>query len=413
MQDMQHRKHLFIALSRKGWGETSVGVAVARQVKEEGSEASVMVHSSGVPSLIGTSLNFQEVPDHVVPLFWLLLDERLCEERFDSIILCDYLTTDYTLRHYGMQPEQLLMYDVPLLVLDTWEYDVTGSTIDIYGVNQWQMGNWIEKIKHRLVPAPVGRLTAPGAYCGIPSQNTMLPTRVRRHIRQNLGLTDKDRAVLFCTAAWQHNIKHFDGERISLLAPQLLWSYLTQVDPSIRLIHVGPAALALENTDHRYLWMPCVTPSDFDRLLGSVDLFLSFNISATTIARAIASGVPIIAVQNSYQGNTLAEVEAQMGMCASQNLAAWIRAAVPLYPFRLWPLGHWHFLKPLLQYNAYAEALMVIELLDDVHFVETCRGILLNSVTRQQTITRQDTYASQARQLPTAAQLIRCYLEQG
>jgi hypothetical protein len=97
------------------------------------------------------------------------------------------------------------------------------------------------------------------------------------------------------------------------LVPQLLYSYLTQVDSSVKLIHVGPAALQLAAADGRYLWMPSLSPDNFDRLLGSVDLFLSANISATTIGRAIASGVPVLVVENSCTATTTAEVRVALG----------------------------------------------------------------------------------------------------
>ena len=119
--------------------------------------------------------------------------------------------------------------------------------------------------------------------------------------------------MLMCTAGWQHNIINPDGRRLMELVPQLLYSYLTQVDSSVKLIHVGPAALQLAAADGRYLWMPSLSPDNFDRLLGSVDLFLSANISATTIGRAIASGVPVLVVENSCTATTTAEVRVALG----------------------------------------------------------------------------------------------------
>jgi hypothetical protein len=407
---MHGRKHLFIALSRKGWGETSLGVEVARQVREAGGEVAFMAHSGGIPALAGTGFAVQEIPDHMVPLFEMLLDARLAEQRFDSMILCDYMTTNYTLSQSGADPTRLLGYDLPIIALDTWEYALTGTTIDTFGANQWHTGTWIEQLEHRIIPAPIGRLTAPGAYCGLPPQ-LELPRSVRRHIRNNLGLQNSDRAVLFCTAGWQHNIKDPDGERLSKAVPRLLWNYLGTIDQAIRLIHVGPSELSLSETGDRYLWMPSVSPRDFDRLLGSVDLFLSANISATTIGRAIVSGVPTVVVRNSHYAKTPAEAESAAGGEISSDLTEWLRTTVPLYPFSLWPLGHWHFLKPLLDANPYSDSLNVVELLDEVAFVETCRRLLFEGTAREEATARQTEYVAQVRKLPGAVQMIDACLQ--
>jgi hypothetical protein len=406
---MHAGKHLLIALSRKGWGETSLGAEVARQLRDAGGDVTFMAHSSGLPALAGSGFEVQEVLDHMVPLFDLLLETRLTEGHFDSIILSDYLTTDYTLRLYGVEPERLLRHDVPIIALDTWEYPVTGATIDIFGLGAWRTGTWIEKVKHRLVPSPMGHLNAQGAYCGLP-QRAALPTSVRRHIRQNLGLSDAQRAVLFCTAGWQHHVKDPQGQRIAEALPELLWAYLSQVDSAVHLIHVGPEPISVPLAGERYLWMPSLAPESFERLLGSVDLMVSANISASTIGRAIASGLPTIVTQNSFHAETVDEVESAVRGPMSRTLREWLEAVVPLHPFSLWPLGHWQFLKPLLCDNPYRQAIDVVELLHETVFVETCRRLLYDSASRAAMAHRQNTYADQVRKLPTAAQLIESYL---
>jgi hypothetical protein len=233
---------------------------------------------------------------------------------------------------------------------------------------------------------------------------------VRHRVRENLGLAEGDSAVLFCTAGWQHGMKNPDGRRHARAVAELLWSYLAEVGPSVRLVHVGPAALPLESAGDRYLWVPSLTPLHFDHLLGGVDLFLSANISATTIGRAIAMGVPVVVVQNSYRADTAEEVERSMGANLSSRLKRWLKKALPLYPFSMWPLGYREFLKPLLQGNPYVDAMDVQELLDESGFIEACRLRLFDKTGRGEAIARQDAYATHVRKLPSAAQLIDTYL---
>jgi hypothetical protein len=156
--------------------------------------------------------------------------------------------------------------------------------------------------------------------------------------------------------------------------------------------------------------MPQVSPDDFDRLLSSIDLFLSANITATTLGRAVAAGVPIMVVQNSCGGQTAVEVEAMAGSTLSASLRSWLEKVAPLYPFSVWPLGYAQFLKPLLRDNPFHEALNIFELLDEQGLVEACWQLLFDTAVRAKAIARQRGYEAQVHRLPTATQLIEGYL---
>ena len=404
------RKHLFVALSRSGWGETSLGVEVARQVCNAGDTVSFIAHSGSVPALSGTGYEVREVSEETGPLINLLFEDCLAHDNFASIILSDFLTTNYTLQAFGVDPTFLLRCQMPVITLDTWQYDLTGSVVDVVGVAQWQIGTWIEQVPRRLVPVPIGQPTASGAYRNLPSP-LKITADMRHHIRRNLGVKDGEWAVLFCTAIWQQGLKHPNSLRSIAALPQLLWHYLREVDSAVRLIHVGPAALPIDPADERYLWMPAVAPDDFDRLLGSVDLVLSANIAATTIGRAIAVGVPVLVVQNSYAVATVEEAEAKAGPAVSPAVRKWLEQALPLYPFNMWPLGFREFLKPLLRDNPYCSAIDVVELMDEAGFVGTCRRLLFDAGARAAVRERQAAYVARVKQLPTAAQLIDNYLQ--
>jgi len=404
---MSGRKHLFLALSRKGWGETTLGLEVARQLRAAGDEVVFLAHSGGLGALAGAGFEVEEVPDYAIPLLGPLLENYLASRRLASLTLCDFLTTNYTMTRAGLKAEALLEYDLPLLAIDTWDYDVTGPTVDVYGSEQWDIGSWIERVGYRLVPVPLGRCHCHRGYRSLPDVQPQ-PSRVRRHIRSNLGLTESDHAVLVCTANWQHDNAGRNGLIAASSVPTLLWEYLKQVGPSVKLIHVGPARLPIVECD-RYLWMPSMTPANFTRLLGSVDLYLTFNLAATTTAAALVLGLPVLAVQNSlYADDTLAVRAAFGGL--SELLQSWLRATGPLHPFSVWPLGFRKFLSPLLQKTSYSSALSMAELLDEDAVTTTMRLLLLDAPARDAAVERQLSYVASVHRLPTAADLIDRYL---
>ena len=411
----QRRKHLFVALSRSGWGETSLGVQVARQVIDAGDSVSFIAHTKSMPALAEACCEIAEVSDATVRYIGLLFESSLLSRKFSSIVLCDFLTTNYTLNYFGLDPARIFKFDVPMITLDTWDYNTTGAKIDVAGDGKWEIGSWIEQMPRRLVPVPIGRPVTPGAYCSLPSP-LKIARHTRRHIRKNLGVNDTERAVLFCTAAWQHvqnkpTPNRLHAGRFEAAVPHLLASYLAQLEPGVRLIHVGPQALPIEMQDGRYLWMPPLTPNDFDRVLNSVDMVLSVNVSATTIGRAIVAGVPVLIVKNSYAATTVEELEAVSESPISPSVRTWLEKALPIFPFSMWPLGFWHFLKPLLEDNPYSSVTDIVELTDESAFLEAARRLLFDTAKRDQAIQRQASYVNLVKQLPTAAQLIDGYLQ--
>lgn len=405
---MSGRKHLFVALSRKGWGETSLGLEAARQVRDRGDNVAFVAHSGSVPALSGSGFDVEEVPDHALPFIPLLLEELVASEHAASVVLCDFLTTNYTLTRAGVDPMRLLDLDVPCIVMDTWQYALTGSTVDVYGADRWDIGTWIERVDRRLVPVPIGQPDAPGAYRSLPAAAPIAKS-VRRHIRMNLGLADAHRAVLLCTAGWQHETPGADGQTIGRAVPELLWTYLATLDPSVRLVHVGPVALPLADAGERYLWMPSMQPEHFIRLLNSVDLVLSVNLSATTIGAALAAGVPVLVVRNSRAIQTADAMNGDF----TPRVRTWLSGALPLYPFAVWPLGFSRFLAPLLERNPYMSAVETVDLLDDDRFAEAGRALLFDAGRRQDALARQADYVSAVRALPSAADRIASYLQQG
>jgi hypothetical protein len=409
---MATRKHVFLALDAAAWGRVALAVDIARELIGNGDEAVFIVHSSAVPILRPSRLPYDELGDHLGLLTQLCVETFVQHEAPQSIILCDFHSCSRYLKLKGIDPGFITELGIPVIAMDIWNCIEAGPDMDLSGGGTAPRDRWNDKLSGRLVPVPIGGPESDGAYCSLPPP-IALAESVREHIRQNLGLADEDHAVLFCTAGWQHTMMEPHGRRLAQAVPQLLWNYLHQADPKARLIHVGPAPLTLEGTPERYQWMPSLSPENFDRLLASVDLLLTANISATTIGRAMMAGLPVLAVENSFRAQNTVESEQKLGECGkalTPPLRQWVENTVPLYPFRLWPLGYWEFLGPLMSGNPYCSALDTVELLDEAGFVHRCRSLLLDPQVRQDARSRQAAYVAQVRRLPPAAGLIDGYL---
>jgi hypothetical protein len=399
---------LFLMLDAAAWGRAALGLDILRELRSEGDDVAVVASCGTMPLFRGCPFDVVELGDHLGPLSQLVVDDAIETCAPDAILLCDFHSCNRYFELLGIDPRFVLRHRRPVIGMDIWNCHETDSEMDHLGDVSVRRADWVEELTGRLVPAPIGRLSAAAAYCSLPYP-APIPRSVRRHVRANLSLRDEDRAVLFCTAGWQHDIKNPDGRRLLTALPELLWSHLAKLDPSVRLVHVGPQSIGID--DSRYVWLPSLSPENFDRLLGSVDLFLSANISATTVSRAVTAGLPVLVVQNSLTAHKADEAEASHGRSLSPTVRAWLERTLPIYPFRLWPLGYWRFLEPVFRDNPYYAALDVVELIDEPGFLAAGRRLLFDRNGRDAAIRCQANYVATARKLPTATRLIETYLQ--
>ncbi len=406
------KKHLFLALAKAGWGETILGLRIASELHAAGDVVHFMAHSSVGSLLHDVPFSVHEVPDHIGPLTKLYIEELLSSQAISSLILSDFCTTDLFFRLMGMSGEFLCDYGVPVIAMDIWDSQESGNEIDLFLEEVLPVPTWIARTALRLLPSPIVRPSnRRGVYSCLPAATTV-PNRVREHIRADIGLTPADRAILFSTARWQqaaYTNEH--ALRLAAKLPLLLSHFVRRLGASTHLIHVGPAQYPLrEVLGHRYHWIPSLPARQFDLLVGSMDLLVSANISATSIGKAITSGVPAVVLQNSIKAASLEETVASMPRRPSPDLVQWLREALPVYPFSLWPLGYRKYLEPVLADNPYTSCVQVCEILDEEHVLETCTGVLFDKALKSACVTRQAEYVERVNRLPKASDIVHDYL---
>lgn len=409
---MKTDKFLFLALTRAGWGETALGLRVAEELEAQGASISFLAHKSNSLLMSTTPFAREFISDEAGKLLRLYVDSLVQSERPSAIILSDMATTQRFCSQASVDSTFLAQYGVPLISIDTWEQALTRASMDLFLSEPQELDLRLASLSKPLLPVPVLQSTPRrGAYSCMPGP-VRIPRRVRTHLRENLGIGDSERIVLLCTAAWQHmRYRSRDGNRMAASLPLLLAEYVSRLGPSVHLVHVGPAAYPLqERLGGRYHWLPPLQTMHFEELLGSSDLLLSANISAGTNLKAISSGVPTVVVHNSHEARDLGELEPHLGTSPSEALRHWLVENLPIYRFRLWPLGWFDFLAPVLKDNPYLETVEAVELIDERGFVETCERLLFDTTARQRMQERQAAYVSAVGGLPRAAEVVRQYL---
>jgi hypothetical protein len=411
MAEIRHR-HLILSLGRKGLGEAGLGLRLATELREAGDEVFFLTHDSN-KKLFEGAFRHETVSSAASPLLQLYIQSCSSGFKPSSIILADYYITTLFFVLTGLEPEILTSLGIPIFAIDTWDSSKTPAEIDVLINDSRHLTLWPGKVRS-ICPVPfLAPQETSAAYGSLPN-SINVPRKVRRHIRHTLGMNDNSRAVMFCTAEWQHPNYESQGDvarRFAGSVPELVAEYISRLGSDVHLIHVGPKAYKLTQLEDRYHWLPPLPPVEFDPLVASMDLLVSANISATTISKAMVFGVPTLALRNSISAASRAEAEAAMRKPATPTMGAWLEKATPIFPFWMWPLGYFQFLEPVLRKNPYISAVEVAELLDEEAVENSMTTLLYNKEKRDSHKHRQAAYVNAVRMLPTGPQLIHAALQ--
>jgi hypothetical protein len=399
-------KHIFLALSPKGYGETILGMRLANKLVENGDSCSFLIHESSAPLFTDPKFEYIKINERTLPLIGLLIQSQVKKSRADSIILSDYFTTALTFERAGINPQIVQQFDCPVGAIDTWDIKQTGTIMDFVGNQNRQFKDWTYLIDYLLTPVPIAKADSNANYYSCLPEPIVIPKKVNRHIRRDLGISEHDKIVLFCSAEWQHApFKTEESNQLRDRFPNLLSSYFQQLGSQVILVHVGPAPLDLA-IKHHYRWIPPLSPQQFDLLLASTDLLLTANVSSTTISKALVSGIPVVNLVNSFKAAEFVDTTSAHAKNLSPEFTNWVKEPIALHPFFMWPIGYHSFLNPLLENNPYTNAVQMLEITSVETVIKTIQCLLMENDYKQKVLEKQFSYVKEVESLPCAAELL-------
>jgi len=411
----KRRLHLILAMHRTSWGRTVMAIKIGDDLRRNGYDIHFVIHRAASVLFESSGLEVDVVDDHLGGLLQLYVDHIIEATNPCSIILCDFFSNANYLLRRGIHPSFLWDHGIPVIALDTWDFSKTGSTIDVGRGKSEELAlngrsdvmDLFGRLHGRLVPAPLSPCNRNSTVFNCLPDVTPASKQQLEVSRNKIRASGRQKHILFCTAKWQQaNYRDPDSARLADALPRLLVRYVKSLGSDVQLIHVGPSRLEmLGELEGRYRWIGQMASNEFDLLLASVDLLLSANISATVLSKAFLVGTPSIVIQNSVDAATVDDVVHQINFLMP-DIESWLKATLPLFPFRLWPLGYYRFLEPLLRNNPFCDACPTVELLDEKNFTRVCGDLLFNEDSRQSHIDCQQEYVTEVRALPSAARLI-------
>ncbi len=381
-----------------------MGMAIAKEMREAGEDAFFLVNENLAPLLASGRVRGETLQESIGPLLEVLIQDIIDQEKPSSIVLADHLVCSDAFQRMGLSLDFLGRFGLPVIAIDTWNHSETGMTIDLAGRNRWILPPWSPAVTHSIVPVPFNKSNTKNA-CSFMPKVAEIPRRIREHVRRDLGLYGEDRLAILCTSEWQSNPQ---GDRLTKRAVtsvlRLLAEYFQLLGSRFHLLHFAPRRFdELELIGNRYHWLPTFPPmiaEQFQSVIGSGDMVLSLNYSATTNNLAMALGVPVVLVKNSCEAASADDVVAWLGSPLSKSLRQWVRTALPISRFRMWPLGFYSFLTPTFSGNDLQDVYVETELLREEDFISTCEDAISSKSWREGFAHRRKRYLANLAELP-------------
>jgi hypothetical protein len=382
---------LFFALSTAGYGETVIGLSLAEQLQPLGVQSQFVISPVSEQVLRRSGFPSTTIEPRMGRLARLLIDEAVSEFRPDAIVLADYYTFSGVFEHrFGLRPWFIEEYQLPILPIDIWEWENTPFAVDMFEEDR-PVDKKILEMDAFLRPVPLAHpeLSGRGYPFRLWEGSERVSRRTKEHLGTTFGLRPQDRLLLLTVAPWQQlpedRYLSSMGTHVLRGVPRLLAHYLRQLPETTHFLLVGdpPPELAALPAERTHALPPC-SPARFSTLLGASDLVLSLNVGATTLARAVLSDIPAIALTNSLavpDAESIGPAGARLGGL-TDTARDWLAGMVPLHQMRMWPLGFYSFLEPLLAANPYTRAFADLELLDEPAVVAGIERALYDSETR-------------------------------
>lgn len=402
------RRHLFLAATSSALGELNLARDVARALLAQGDEAVFLAPRAVAFLFEGTAVRHVAVDD-MLPRLPQLLPAVLQREKADSLVLVDLTSVFLSLETvWATEPDFLLGLPLPVVALDVWDLPETDMRWD-FGSEATPINPRALEIKRRMVPVPFAQPRADGVhYAALPVTERPGPA-LRNELRQGMGLGEQDRLVLLLSSRWQLPEGQFwkHHQRLARHVPTLALEAVAALGPRAHVAHVGPQPFAgAELLGERYHFIAQLKPERFQALMGSADLLLTFNTSATSTLSALDMGLPVLLAVNSRAGRTVDDVVAGLPSPPAEPVRRWLENVAPLYPFRVWPLGLHGLLTPVLKGNPFQTAVRTVEVLDWEGLIAAGAALLFEGPQRETALRGQASYCELVRSLPGPADVL-------
>lgn len=403
---------LFIVTSFWAYGEVSIACEFAARVKTANFEPFFLIPTSHEKIMKRYGFRYTTLFPRVGKVNRIIM--RDLEERYHPslVILADFLNYNFCENHYGLTYDDLAVFSGCLGTFDDFDWVLTGKKMDTYGFKAQKFGEIdIRKYGFGLCPCPIvdPRRQQENTYCYPLLAKLLSYERKKTEIwKRKLGLPAQKPLVLFTSATWQEIYKQYPEVVSFVEAANEVFVYcLEELARNYLVVYIGPEGYFTTRKSEYLIHLQQLPPEVFEEYLLATDVFLSRNITSTTLAKVVLSGIPAVNMKNSVffkreafdwqclpfkPVDLVAEKLSQLDLC---------------YPYRMFPVGWYNFLSPVVKENPYLKTMKQVEQFDVAGLLNTVHDLIENEDTLHSLAEHRGRYLKMLDELPPVGEIIR------
>jgi len=362
---------VFIVTSFWAYGELLIALEFAKRAPVTKYRVHFFIPSSHEKILKDYNFEYTVLIPHSRKINRLLFSDFEQRRKPAFIILSDFLNYHFCENHYGLLHEDLELFSGKLGAFDNFDWEHSGRFMDTYGFKAKNMdGIDLSLYGFRLIPSPIvsPRQTGDSSKYYYSLIDTPLEyTEKERLLKRNkLKLNSGKKIILTTSATWQETHKAYPEITNFVKSSNAAFkTIIRKLSENYLIICIGPESFFTpREINQNYVLLGQQTPEVFNEYLQASDLFLSRNLTSTTQARAVVSGIPTVLLANSYFFNNDTRKNEIIKSINDPDSREVMEPLNLSYPFLMFPVGWYKFLKPHISSNPYSSAYRRLEIFE-------------------------------------------------
>jgi hypothetical protein len=413
------RTVLFIVTSFWAFGELAIALEFAERMAGTGFRPLFLIPPTHRTQVAATGVEYQVMIPGAGKINRIQLADIQHTRQPALVVLADFLNYDFCERHYGLRRADLAVFDCPIGTFDDFSWGRPGAWLDTYGFQaKYQSDITLDGLSFRLRPCPLNNPTLHNPVEEITEAQVYpypmledvsdVPDAERAAVRSELGLTEDRPVVLVTGANWQR--MHEAYPRVTafvnachLMLERVLSALLEHAD----VLAVGPQLVFGNQVPAGFHPLGPVAPERFRRLIQAVDLHISNNIVSVSLHRLALRGIPSVAMINSlHKRSGRLRWELDQPPALTEFAQAVVDDVDYLYPYRMFPVGWYQFLRSLLAGNPFSDVITQVETFDEEAALAAILPLLAAGPQRERLAVAREQYLEALRKLPEVGSIL-------
>lgn len=361
----------FIVTSYWAFGELLIAQYFARQVAASGYEPYFIIPPTHEKVLKESGYKYTVLFPKMAKINRILLKDFQHRYRPKLVILSDFINYHFCEKHYGLTQDDLEIFEGRVGTFDNFHWKLEEREMDTYGFRAKEVSNVdIDSYGFRLLPCPIVNPSddcrEKGEYYYPLNDNYLdydRPSKMK--LRTQLSLPQDKPIGLVTSAAWQSTYRQYPHVKSFVRkSSDAFMDILRSTFKNGVIVFVGKKPPLESQNGTQVIHFDRLNPFEFEKYAMASDIYISKNISSTTLARFSLSGLPTAVLINSKP-----DVD---GLSEGEH-----------YPFRMFPVGWYNFLNPVLKNNPYAQLVNEMEIFDSSETVAKLKTLLHGKTARE------------------------------